>query len=220
MGPVGTMNTEGRDWAHLARDILTADRQTFKTLFKVLGNEQTCANAPESYTIEDLDECLLAASKLKLKYAGEKKWPTLETARPKESRTWEFEVSSRFPGVGCFEKGVFDGLSRRVDPFSVLQNGEPRQCTRNFRMALRPGEKELGLNPNNQYNDWPAATITKVAGLCIAEGLFNPTNKARPEVTLPEECRPSKVLIFNLNHHEATQRFDLRTTGKLQLRAA
>ena len=62
----------------------------------------------------------------------------------------------------------------------------------------------------------PDVTCTK--GLVVVSGLAKRTSGTSNHIaTLPAGCRPSKDLIFSVNHHQYRARVNVRTTGKIEL---
>lgn len=65
---------------------------------------------------------------------------------------------------------------------------------------LTVGEQEIEIDPTNP--------------MCYVQGLVK-SGAWGLVATLPEECRPNKRLVFNVNHHEATARVDVLTNGQV-----
>jgi len=53
-------------------------------------------------------------------------------------------------------------------------------------------------------SSYGAPTYTVLGKKCSVAGLIRYGDWRKPAATLPAQCRPSKVLIFNLNNHENT----------------
>jgi len=57
-------------------------------------------------------------------------------------------------------------------------------------------------------------SFTVVKGMCFVEGTIK-SGAWNHLATLPDNCRPPKRLIFNLNNHQYTSRVDVTTDGKI-----
>ncbi|CAE7279738.1 carA2 [Symbiodinium pilosum] len=71
---------------------------------------------------------------------------------------------------------------------------------------------ELVNGWKNKGSDWAPATYRVIGGLCILSGLIKDGSWSQFGI-LPEECRPQKRLIFNMNNEDATMRVDVGTDG-------
>ena len=66
----------------------------------------------------------------------------------------------------------------------------------------------------NYGNIYAPGKIIKKGNEITLSGLIKGTNFSTVCV-LPEDCRPKQVLIFTLNHHESTMRFDVYPNGNI-----
>jgi hypothetical protein len=110
----------------------------------------------------------------------------------------------------------------RVD---VLTNGEVRWVTGGKShgwlsltgITFAPGSPAHEAVPYN--NGWRShsfggATATVSGGSCMVSGLITGGTWGHL-ATLPENCRPNRRLIFNLNNHQYTSRVDVHTNGQV-----
>ena len=59
-------------------------------------------------------------------------------------------------------------------------------------------------------------TLNLAKGLCTVQGLIKKNSAGYGHLaTLPADCRPSKRLIFNLNHNQYSARVDVYTNGQV-----
>ncbi|MCB9766391.1 MAG: hypothetical protein H6739_41835 [Alphaproteobacteria bacterium] len=74
----------------------------------------------------------------------------------------------------------------------------------------------LSGNTTNYGGDYGNAAYVKVGDVVYVSGLIRSTNNQWGHVaTLPEGCRPTRRLIFNLNNHESTARVDVLPNGQI-----
>ena len=86
-------------------------------------------------------------------------------------------------------------------------------------------EKKLKIIPLTFANGWsnygegysPGKIIKKGNEITLS-GLIQGTNFSTVCI-LPEDCRPKNILIFTLNHHESTMRFDIFPNGNVAYEA-
>ncbi|CAK9051702.1 Hypothetical protein SCF082_LOCUS28356 [Durusdinium trenchii] len=67
---------------------------------------------------------------------------------------------------------------------------------------------------HNYGNGFADAAYHVVDGICTVEGLIYGGTWGHL-ATLPSDCRPSKVLIFSMNHHDSQLRVDVRANGEI-----
>jgi len=86
-------------------------------------------------------------------------------------------------------------------------------------IMFAPGSPAHEAVPYN--NGWSAyghgyggAKATVSGGSCMVSGLIKGSHWGHV-ATLPENCRPNRRLIFNLNNHLQTSRVDVLTNGQV-----
>jgi hypothetical protein len=66
----------------------------------------------------------------------------------------------------------------------------------------------------NYGSGYRGASVAKVGDLCLVSGLIK-DGVWSSLAALPEECRPDRRLIFNLNNHQSTARVDVNSNGEI-----
>lgn len=85
-------------------------------------------------------------------------------------------------------------------------------------VVLKPGEGGEALKLQNGWVNYAGAyrkaRVARVGDLCVVSGLIKGGAWSTLAV-LPEDCRPEKRLIFNLNNHVKTARVDVKPSGEI-----
>ena len=85
-------------------------------------------------------------------------------------------------------------------------------------IVLKPGEGGQALKLKNGWVNYDGgyrkARVARIGGLCVVSGLIKGGGWSTLAV-LPEPCRPSHRLIFNLNNHAKTARVDVMPSGEV-----
>ncbi|MDJ0861075.1 MAG: PASTA domain-containing protein [Gammaproteobacteria bacterium] len=85
-------------------------------------------------------------------------------------------------------------------------------------VVLKPGEGGEDLALKNGWVDYGGgyrkARVARVGGLCVVSGLIKGGAWSTLAV-LPQDCHPSRRLIFNLNNHANTARVDVLPSGEV-----
>ena len=115
--------------------------------------------------------------------------------------------------------------STRVD---VFPNGEVKYIAggksngwlslTGIKFVTKTGQKSqlvLLHGATNYGEDYENASYSKINGECVLGGSIR-KGSSWEVALLPEECRPEKALVFNVNNNECTMRLDIYEDGKIE----
>ena len=131
-----------------------------------------------------------------------------ENCRPKKQLIFNLNNHASTARVDVFPNGEIHWVAGGQDHAWISLDG--------VAFSTEDGEPLALTNGWSNYDaGYRAASVERVGNLCVVSGLIK-SGSWGALAMLPEECRPSGRLIFNLNNHASTARVDVLPSGEIQ----